>query len=92
MKTDRLIFTHLHLAVSRVDDVHDSVEGERGLGDVGGDHALAEAVGRLLEDLGLQVRRQLRVDRQHRQARRVLRLTQTLLYLKRCVIFQLLLR
>ncbi|MCO5547112.1 hypothetical protein L7F22_000554 [Adiantum nelumboides] len=45
----------LELAVAGVDDVHDAVDGERRLGNVGGDDALALAVLGRVEDLGLQV-------------------------------------
>ena len=48
------------LAEAAVDDVLDAVEGERSLSDVGGDDALAELC--CLEDLGLHLGRELRVD------------------------------
>ena len=45
---------HLLLAEPRVDDVVDAVDGERRLRDVGGNHDLARAGGRGLEDPGLR--------------------------------------
>lgn len=61
--------SHLELAVPAVHHEHDAVDGERCLGDVGGDDALADAVGGPLEYLGLQVGGQLRVDGKHGQRR-----------------------
>lgn len=45
---------HLHLAVAGVDDVQDAVHGQRRLGNVGRDDALAPALRRLVKDFGLQ--------------------------------------
>ena len=50
------------LAIARVHDVHDAVQRERSFGNVGGHHALPNTSRSLLEDLRLQIRRQLRVD------------------------------
>ena len=50
---------------ARVDDEADAVDGDRGLGDVGCDDALAHAVGRKVEDALLLVDGQRRVQRQH---------------------------
>ena len=51
---------------------------QRGLGDVGGHHTLPDAVRGPLEDLGLQVAGQLRVDGQDGQGRGLVQLLQTL--------------
>ena len=45
---------YLHLAVSRVNDVHDAVEGKRRFGDVRRHHALPQTVGRAMENFGLK--------------------------------------
>jgi hypothetical protein len=52
--------------------------GQRGLGNIGGDNALATAVLGGLEDLGLQVGRHLRVDRQDSELGRLLDLRESL--------------
>uniref|UniRef100_A0A1I8JLB4 DUF4537 domain-containing protein n=1 Tax=Macrostomum lignano TaxID=282301 RepID=A0A1I8JLB4_9PLAT len=64
-----------HLAMAEfceltgVNNVADPVNSERSLSNVGGNHAFAHTFWRLLKDLRLQVRRQLRVNWQHRQLR-----------------------
>ena len=55
------------LGEARVDDVHNIVDGDRGLGDVGREHHLARAGRRRLKDLGLHVARQVGVDWEHEQ-------------------------
>jgi hypothetical protein len=54
---------YLELAEARVDDKHDAVHGQRGLGNVCGHHALADAIVCSLEDLGLLVGGQLQKKR-----------------------------
>ena len=53
---------HLQLAIARVNHKHDPVHCEGGLCNVGGHHTLTHTVWCLLEDLGLQIRWELRVD------------------------------
>ena len=65
---------NLHLAVARVHNVLDTVQGQRGLGNVGGHHTLPQPIRRLLEDLGLQVGRELRENGQNREAGRLVNL------------------
>jgi len=60
---------HLELAEAGVDDVVDAVDGEGCLGDVCRHDDLAGAVGRRVEDLCLQLRREERVDGQHQDGR-----------------------
>ena len=55
----------LLLAEARIDDVHDAVDGERRLGDVGGEDDFARVRRSGLEYLDLHVRGQIRVDGQH---------------------------
>mmetsp|Transcript_24293 Transcript_24293/g.76457 ORF Transcript_24293/g.76457 Transcript_24293/m.76457 type:complete len:388 (-) Transcript_24293:519-1682(-) len=63
---------HLELRVARVHHIEDPVHREGGLGDVGGDDALAAAVRGLLEDDGLQVAGQLAVHGQNQHLGRAL--------------------
>uniref|UniRef100_A0A8R7K0H9 Uncharacterized protein n=1 Tax=Triticum urartu TaxID=4572 RepID=A0A8R7K0H9_TRIUA len=59
----------LELAEARVDHVLDPVDGQRRLGDVGRQNHLAGALRRRLEDLGLELGGQVRVDRADHQLR-----------------------
>lgn len=60
---------HLHLAVASVNDIQDAIHSQRRLCNVGGHDALARTLRRLVENLGLQVGRQLGVDGQDQQGR-----------------------
>lgn len=55
------------LHASAVDNVDDAVDGDRGLGNVGGHDNLALAGRRRAEDARLILRRQIRVERQDEQ-------------------------
>ena len=56
-----------NLEESRVDDVEDAVDGEAGLGDVGGHDDLPLPLGRVLEDLALRLEGHGRVHGQHHE-------------------------
>jgi hypothetical protein len=57
------------LSESGIDNVIDSVDGDRRLNDVGSDDDLPRSLGRGLEDLGLDARDLRSVDRVYRQLR-----------------------
>merc|ERR1740124_1987891 len=61
-----------HFAVSAVDDIFDSIHGKTRLRHIRRNDTLPNPLGRRLEYLRLQIRRQLRVHRQHQQRRRIL--------------------
>lgn len=65
---------HFQLAVSRIDDVENAVDCERGLGNVRCHDDLASPVRRGLEDLRLEVGGHLRVDGEHREWGRIIQL------------------
>ena len=69
----------LEFAVAGVHDVHDTVHGEGGLGNVGGDDAFAGSVGGFHEDFRLEITGELGVDGQYGQGRGFFDLFQTLL-------------
>merc|ERR1740124_1620028 len=61
-----------NFAVSAVDDIFDSIHGKTRLRHIRRNDTLPNPLGRRLEYLRLQIRRQLRVHRQHQQRRRIL--------------------
>merc|ERR1740124_392631 len=61
-----------NFAVSAVEDIFDSIHGKTRLRHIRRNDILPNHLGRRLEYLRLQIRRQLRVHRQHQQRRRIL--------------------
>merc|ERR1740124_1691852 len=61
-----------NFAVSAVDDIFDSIHGKTRLRHIRRNDTLPNPLGRRLEYLRLQIRRQLRVHRQHQQRLRIL--------------------
>merc|ERR1740124_1841648 len=61
-----------HFTVSAVDDIFDSIHGKTCLRHIRRNDTFPNPLGRRLEYLRLQIRRQLRVHRQHQQRRRIL--------------------
>ena len=57
-----------HLELAAVDDIHDILDGQAGLRDVGGQHDLARAVWRPLKDAALLLGGHAGVQRQHQQS------------------------
>ena len=63
--SEGVLYHTTNLEKPRVDDVEDAVDGEAGLGDVGGHDDLPLSLGRVLEDLALRLEGHRRVHGQH---------------------------